>query len=397
MKTLIQLVGGQTMPNLLSAVAVRPDCIVHLWTRKTRAASEQLRDACRAAGLAARIRFVELSDMPGIEETRAAVSRAAAEDPDCVVNFTVGTKPMSIGAHAAAAEKGLPSLYVDTDSGEFRDGATAPGFPDLFAERDTSLTTAKAALDVHVIACANGVSSVDAGSPWRPLAPLAALLLRDGALEEACWKAADGLSKAVESDRDWFRQREALLRIYGRPVSGFPEAVLQTATAAGLAERHGQDWYWNPALASDCEAMRPGMPSREATRALEKAKMPFDFFHGKWWEVAVTAFLDGRGLYRDLRWNVQTAMRGQNPIEEDVLGVEGANLLYVSCKHGNFNKGLARTVEEVDASARRLGGSFARKILAVCNPPKSDRQTDGLRRRCAQLGIELLFRTDLRK
>lgn len=395
MHTLIQLVGQQAMPNLLAAVAVRPDRIVHLWTRKTRAASEQLRDACKAAGLGARIRFVELSDMPGIEETRAAVSRAAAEDPGCVVNFTGGTKPMSIGAYAAAAEKRLPSLYVDTDSGEFRDGATASGFPDLFVERDTSLTTAKSALDVRVIACANGVPFVDAGKDWRPLAPLAELLLRDDPLEKVCWTASDDLSKAVEAERNWFKQQEVLLRIYGRPVSGFPESVLQTAAATGLAERHGPNWYWNPALASDCEAMRLGMPSREATRALEKAKTPFDFFHGKWWEVAVAAFLDRRGIYRDLRWNVQTSIRNQNPIEEDVLGVEGANLLYVSCKHGNFNKGLARTVEEVDASARRLGGTFARKILAVCNPP-GPRQEESLRRRCAQLGIELLFSADLR-
>lgn len=394
MHTLIQLVGQQAMPNLLAAIAVRPDRIVHLWTRKTRAASEQLRDACKAAGLGARIRFVELSDMPGIEETRAAVSRAAAEDPGCVVNFTGGTKPMSIGAYAAAAEKGLPSLYVDTDSGEFRDGATAPGFPDLFAERDTSLTTAKSALDVRVIACANGVPFVDAGKDWRPLVPLADLLLRDEALDEACWRAADRTSKAVESDGNWFKQREILLRVYGRPVSGFPEPVLEKAAAVRLAERHGVDWYWNPALVADCDAMYPEMPPREATAALEKAKEPLDFFHGKWWEVAVAAFLDRRGIYRDLRWSVQTSIRNQNPIEEDLLGVEGANLLYVSCKHGDFRKSLARTVEEVDASARRLGGSFARKILAVCNPPKG-RQESSLRLRCAQLGIELLFRADL--
>ena len=394
MKTLIQLVGQQAMPNLLAAIAVRPDRIVHLWTRKTRAASEQLRDACKAAGLGARIRFVELSESPGIEETRAAVSRAAAEDPGCVVNFTGGTKPMSIGAYAAAAEKGLPSLYVDTDSGEFRDGATASGFPDLFAERDTSLTTAKSALDVRVIACANGVPFVGAGKDWRPLVPLADLLLRDEALDKACWRAADRTSKAVESDGNWFKQREILLRVYGRPVSGFPEPVLEKAAVAGLAERHGADWYWNPALVADCDAMYPEMPPREATAALEKAKEPLDFFHGKWWEVAVAAFLDRRGIYRDLRWSVQTSIRNQNPIEEDLLGVEGANLLYVSCKHGDFRKSLARTVEEVDASARRLGGSFARKILAVCNPPKGQ-QESSLRLRCAQLGIELLFRADL--
>jgi len=394
MHTLIQLVGQQAMPNLLAAIAVRPDRIVHLWTRKTRAASEQLRDACKAAGLGARIRFVELSDMPGIEETRAAVSRAAAEDPGCVVNFTGGTKPMSIGAYAAAAEKGLPSLYVDTDSGEFRDGATAPGFPDLFAERDTSLTTAKSALDVRVIACANGVPFVDAGNDWRPLVPLADLLLRDEELERKTWQTIDPVCKEAERNQNWFQKRDAILGIFGRPAPVLPRQVLEKAAEAGLVESRGERWFWRQDLANACREIREGMSPREITAALNTAVDALDFFHGKWWEVAVAAFLDRRGIYRDLRWSVQTSIRNQNPIEEDLLGVEGANLLYVSCKHGDFRKSLARTVEEVDASARRLGGSFARKILAVCNPPKG-RQESSLRLRCAQLGIELLSRADL--
>ena len=396
MKTLIQLVGEQAMPNLLAAIATRPDRIVHLWTPKTRHSSECLRDACNAAGITARIRFVELSGTPGIEETRAAVSRVAAEESGCLVNFTGGTKPMSIGAYVAAAAKGLPSLYVDTDSGEFRDGATAGGFPDLFVSRDTSLTTAKAALDVHVIACANGVPFVDEGRDWRTLAPLADLLLRNEFLETACFREISPACEAIGRTSNWFAKRDVILDWFGKPLPPFPAPVLEVAERCGLVESRAGRKYWNPDLAADCRTIREGMHPRAITDALNKATDAFDFFHGKWWEVAVAAFLDGRGVYRDLRWSVQTSARDQNQIEEDVLGVEGAGLLYVSCKHGDFRKSLARTVEEVDASARRLGGTFARKILAVCNPPGA-RQEQSLRRRCAQLGIELLFRADLLK
>ena len=57
-------------------------------------------------------------------------------------------------------------------------------------------------------------------------------------------------------------------------------------------------------------------------------------------------------------------------MEEDILGVSGVNLLYVSCKRGGHRGGLSRILEETYASGQRIGGRFAEKILAIYLPLK---------------------------
>ena len=247
MKTLIQLVGQQAMPNLLAAIAIKPNRIVHLWTAKTRTASENLRNACNKAGIGANIQFYELSETPGINETKAAVSRIADSNPGCVVNFTGGTKLMSIGAYAAAADQNIPSLYVDTDTGVFRDGATAAGFPSLFVAPDTSLTTAMSTLNVDTIACANGVPFIVGGKDWRRLVPLAEFLLRNSDLEAAAFHAVAPLCDEIGRMSDWFEKRDAILRLLNRPVStSFPNPVCELAEQCGLFVRSGNAFRWNP-------------------------------------------------------------------------------------------------------------------------------------------------------
>ena len=93
------------------------------------------------------------------------------------------------------------------------------------------------------------------------------------------------------------------------------------------------------------------------------------------------------GAFADVHVNVSIAKGGRNPMEEDVLAVQGLQLAYFSCKRSSADK-LVRHLEEVDASARRLGGKFARKYLAVCHLPNWMRAD--LQKRAVQLNVKLL-------
>ena len=101
-KTLVQIVSRQTMPNLLAAMAVRPERIVHVCTPAMKSASSNLSRAYSDAGLQVQVVEKDVAVHSAMSEVFECVKGVAAECPDAVVNFTGGTKLMSIGAYGAA-------------------------------------------------------------------------------------------------------------------------------------------------------------------------------------------------------------------------------------------------------------------------------------------------------
>jgi hypothetical protein len=79
-------------------------------------------------------------------------------------------------------------------------------------------------------------------------------------------------------------------------------------------------------------------------------------------------------------------------MEEDILAMQGVQLAYFSCKRGSQGK-LQRQLEEIESSARRLGGKLARKYFAVCHLSGSMRAE--LRQRAEQLRIRLIEPADM--
>jgi len=158
--TLIQLISEQTVPNLLPILRLRPDRLVHLTTPKTSARANHLRAAAQAAGLKPDVEVIELSAMPGVSETHHAVRESLLQardaDGEAAVNFTGGTKLMSIGAYSAALREKAPSLYVDTQDSCFVDGATSPRMAELL-ENDWSFTPIRKQLRVDILAIATAL------------------------------------------------------------------------------------------------------------------------------------------------------------------------------------------------------------------------------------------------
>ncbi len=403
--TLIQIVSDQAMPNLLAAMALQPARIVHLCsdTPAVRKGADCLTNAYKASGLHAEVFEERLSPMPSMREVWNVVARLLCEDEKTVLNFTGGTKLMSIGAYAAALSVKHPSLYVDTSKNVIVDGGTPPGIESLFPNRDTTISQIARRLSVPLVAIANGVERVTGGKDWKPFLPLAAFLLNNPDVEDQVrqW-AADAMKQPTA-----FKERQAwILKRYEAPLPDWLETIAAPAIESGLFERRDGGLFlegrWKQRVESFTFA--PGVNPRlnytakkDFLARLDEAVFPLQFLEGSWWEVVVAEYLSRRGDCRDIRWSVQAGSRGADStdMEEDILGIaDGLNLLYVSCKRGGDRSKLSRFLEEIEASAKRIGGSFAKKIFALCLPP-NPHLLDQLKGRAEDLHIELVTRDDV--
>ncbi len=392
--TLVQLISEQTIQNLLPVLRLRPVRLVHLVTPKTAAKSAMLRAAAKSAGMEPELETIQLSAMPGISECFNAVSQTLKDMPadgQAVVNFTGGTKLMSIGAFAAAQSLQVPSLYVDTQDACFVDGATSPVMNALLSG-DWSFTPIRKQLRVDVLGIANGVSRITATKSWQEMLPLAEHLFGNIADEQTTHAAIMGtngiFAKAQEprTPKDW-------LSILDKPIR-LPATVASLAAAVNLVR---------PGSKAD-EVLLPDSSRAELQhlaqhqvadfaprffRAVSPMQQAVAFLTGGWWEVIVCDAAQKSGLFRDLRWSCQVGDRNGPDTEEDVLGVDGVELLYINCKRGGAKARLLPLLEEVRARAATIGGSFNRRFLALLQPPQG-KTAANLQQQAARLGIRII-------
>lgn len=377
--TLIQLVSDQAMPNLLAAMALTPQRIIHLCTTDMSAASERLRRAYKAAGLHSEVKLEHLSRMPRMPEVRSRVASVIKEELGCrcIVNFTGGTKLMAIGAYVAAMGVKAESIYVDTLEGVFLDGKTGTDITGLFEDGDKSLSSLMRKLRVDIIAISNGCERVTSGKNWEEFVPITNLLLGNKDLEEKAHEFADKILRG--SPHKWKERERWNAEKLEEPVNP-PGELRAEAVAVGIFEERGGKMY-----------VSPDTPLKNFEETLK-------FFQGCWWEVAVASYLNDKGIYRDLRWSANVGARGSGgtDMEEDILAVDGANLLYVSCKRGGRGDALSRTLEEVAASARRIGGSHSEKIVALYRT-QSGSHAIRLRNRAVELKIKIITGEEVRR
>ena len=353
-------------------------------------ATAALERAYGQAGVKTTVITRRLGEHPGMVELNDAVASLIGDAGDAVVNFTGGTKLMSIGAYAAATRAKVPSVYVDTAAGSFVDGLSGGGFKAFFP-CGSELARVSRQLTVNSITTANGVERVTGGKPWKEYAPLADFLLRNPAAEQKCHDAVADLLKKEPHN---FQQAQVYYKnLYARRLA-IPDAVGELAVAAGLLERRttgfcpASKWF---SKFQGFNLSRGNVPLNLLFGPAEEARWPFSFFNGNWWEIAVMRYFAEQGRFRDLRWSVDAGSRGgaSTDMEEDILGIDNVNLLYVSCKRGGDRAKLSRVLEDVNSSARRLGGKFAHKVLAVFVPLQGA-QAKRLINRGRELRIELL-------
>lgn len=395
--TLIQLISEQTIQNLLPILRLRPQKLVHFVTPKTAARSAGLQAAAKAAGITPELKTVQLSTMPGIPETFNAVSDILAQTPQeggrAVVNFTGGTKLMSIGAFAAAQARKIPSLYVDTQDSCFVDGATSPDMQAMVAG-DFSFTSIRTQLRTDVLAIANGVSRITSGKKFSEMLPLARHLFDHMADEEATHAALHGergfFPKGSEprTPADWLPKLDQEVVL--------PQAVAALVVESGLMRAGNAPGTVRLPDSTRAELdflANNHVPNFNARyfQAIAPLQHAAAFLTGAWWEVIVCDAAEKSGLFRDLRWTSQVGDRSGPDTEEDILGVDGVELLYINCKRGGAKARLLPLLEEIRARAATIGGSFNRRFLAVLQPPQG-RVAANLQQQAQRLGIRLITR-----
>ena len=402
--TLIQLISEQTMQNLLPVLRLKPARLVHLATPKTAARSTFILDAAHLSGMQPALETVALSAMPAIRETynamKAAIQQARGNGQTPAVNFTGGTKLMSIGAYAAALDQKALSIYVDTSDALFVDGRTADGLAGLL-EDDFSFTPLRSVLTVGCVAAAHGQARVTGGRDWKPFLPLAQHLLDNWNEEQSTHDALFGPSGLAPGGK-LPAQPEEWLPFLDRQFT-LPRQVCEHAVKCGLvlpalkgACRLPQKT--RPELVKLVEARRSNqnLPDYDrhriaATSVPDKA---ISFLTGGWWEVIVAEAAARSGAFRDIRWSAEVGSHGGAILEEDVVALDGVQIVSISCKRGGTKSKLLPLLEEINARAHRLGGSFTRRFLAVyLRLPKAVERN--LSQRATDLGIRLLTPSNL--
>ncbi len=364
--SLIQLVSEQTMQNVLPALAIEPRSIILLHTPRTARQCQWIAAALRKAGLEFEPRMLPLTEMPDTRETaariREAISQAESSGQDPLVNFTGGTKLMSIGAFAATLGVKCPSLYVDTEHRRFVDGGQVQAHPVMVNPWEL-LPKAESRLSVDVICAAHGIEDVSAGRDPTPYLELAEHLRRTPGEEVICHAVTKQLMKTS------IKPAEALSLI-DRPLEQLPDRSAQLACAAGLIEKRGSGWHLPSSSRAALQRFADGERWKDITEfyeALSPLQESQSMLAGGWWEVCVWEAARQSGRFRDLRWSVQVGVPGA-AVEEDILAVDGFNLAVMSCKRGGEGGRLKRALEEFETAARHVGGAFASKFFCVAQP-----------------------------
>ncbi len=395
---LIQLISEETMQNLVPMLALKPAKVVHLATPKTAGRSSHIVEAARQAQVPVEVENIRLSEMPSIPESSRAVARAIVDAKGRltpVVNFTGGTKLMSIGAYEAAMREQAVSLYVDTNRQQFLDGHSGPKLNTVLGD-DFSFTPFQRALTVNAIAVANGRQRVTGGRDWKPFLPLALHLLNRRHDEESTWIAIHGPSGVCRNGREP-RKAADWLPLLSQPLS-LPPRVAELALENGLVRADGAGIFLPDSATAALETLtRQERPRpQDYFAAIRPLQFALAFLSGGWWEVAVVDAAERSGQFRDLRWSVHVGERagGFDP-EEDIVGMDGVEIAYFSCKRGGAKARLVPLLDELDNRAKALGGRFTRRFLAISQPP-GGHLMGSIERRASELNhIRILTPCDL--
>lgn len=113
MTTIISLIGEQNLPNLLPILHLKPEQVILVYTSFTEQTAVRLTNLIQDQAEVTRLRV----DAYNIEETREKLQTAVSNLPasDLIVNFTGGTKMMSLAAYLTAVELNAPMVYLQSE------------------------------------------------------------------------------------------------------------------------------------------------------------------------------------------------------------------------------------------------------------------------------------------
>lgn len=373
--TVIHLVSGETMQNILPILALRPRRVVQIHSRNENFAKRAIHTeaAVRLAGTLERPdgpypgpdtwQAVALdSASPSIAETYAAVAKAisASGAPNTCVNYTGGTKNMSVGAWKAADDAGAASVYCDTPRA-FLSGDTAP------LPLPLQLSDIAQWITVPMVLASSGLNQ---GAEWYNS------VISDHMVElgETGYRLLQSHRSAFVSYRaDLIRSLAGATGDFEPPRSNAPELTtyVEAAVKSGLLQRHGSALAIGSGMHKRAvQAAIAGGSFEAYVASLHRRSQSFTHFLSN-----VTMSLDSRGDDRQL---------GETDFVSYAPKVVGLTL--VSCK---FEPPKLEHLESIVSRRNRMGGLHAKAVLCIEHATAA--AAAGVRRRCTLLGIQSAF------
>ncbi|MBL9115809.1 MAG: hypothetical protein JNJ83_12445 [Verrucomicrobiaceae bacterium] len=359
---LIQLNGDNVAANLLPIMALKPERIVQIVTKSQRAerAVAQFKEVFTLLakekgyeGYKPRIQdhTVSSGSMPDVRDN---IARLLLENPGSVVNFSGGSKLMSVGAYQAALALGRPSLFCDVEEQRFVDGQTGhlpspPAYDTLAKQFSMSLLMALSG------------RKLDEWKASTPNDSLRTFGLRAYELRLQHWNAMESFNQSL---------RTALPNLGDKPL---PQAVTQSeaarlylsaASSAGLVRQGNDGW-------------------RIATGQNHAAHLLTD----GWLELAVLDRILVNPSYREVMWNPS---REGSDTGRGIFLIDSRSmkLRYFECLPTLRNSPQDH-VEAVAQRARELGGSSAEAVLVVLRPAQGQENT--IRHAARRIGAEVVL------
>jgi len=114
MKTMIALIGGQPLPNYIPIRAEQPDTVLFVYTKETEKVYERLKAVLDAQGVKVEGLQTDAYDVPQVADVLTQWVDERVSGTDLVVNFTGGTKPMSLAAYRVAERLQAPLMYLES-------------------------------------------------------------------------------------------------------------------------------------------------------------------------------------------------------------------------------------------------------------------------------------------
>ena len=389
--TLIHLVSDQTMQNILPILALKPAKVVQVISDASN---------CRFATPAERIKEtvalasqktpdfrwdvdwlpdVDLrSAAPTIAVTQNAVADLLDKHPSAVVNYTGGTKNMSIGAWLAASGGGIPTLYCDTPRDFVEGGTCVFTVPVTLGEVANKLT-------VQILLASQGLRQ---GKEWE----------RRG-ISPPQQRLGEVSYRLTQEHGQKFREFRHTLLLHGLPKAGGNAKAEDVERVNNepipLPGHRDFDPFLDAALEAKllCNAdgklfYNTSLDERNALKRKSQVERIAQGLTGTAFEAYVAMLLKGSRKFASFLSNIYPA--GQHPEEHgfgetDFLAYEPASLALtlISCK--SSPPGLEH-LESLLARKAKFGGLFALTLLCVEYGVTEDREKN-LRSQCQSLGI----------
>lgn len=254
------------------------------------------------------------------------IIRAFGGSEATAINFTGGTKPMSIGAYQAGLNSGCEMLYVDTQKEQiFRYRQGIPRAESFDLERIT----------LAQILAAHG----------KPVNENWTMTKQPSAVERK-------ITEEIFARRSYMLQQAIVMQGLLRPI---------------VFDINQQKHINNDALLNSRELVELLQIYGEAQRDdpwLKISNRMCRYFDGNWLEQYVTLALEKDGRFDDVAGNVQLA-GVEN--ELDVACTLNGKLAIVECKSGKMEGGEGAIVmNRLRALKDSIAGTFGRTILVTC-------------------------------